>query len=398
MDVFVARQPIFDQDKQLFAYELLFRSGISNVFPEIDGVTATSNLLSSSFFTVGIERISAGKKVFINFTEELLLRGTAEMFPAKKIIVEILENVTPSAEVIDSCRRLVDHDYTLALDDFVYYQNLEPLIELAEIIKIDFRLTSTEDIERIVYDLRSCNCRLLAEKIETYQEFEQALAMGFSYFQGYFFAKPEVLRNKDLPSSHLTVMKLICEINRVEFDIDKLDYLINQDVSLSYKLMNYLNSSHFMREKPLSSIREAIVSLGVAGVRTFISLIAAGSLAAEKPQELIKTSIIRARFLEQIGVELELKGQDFFMLGLFSLLDAMLDNSMATVLEKLPLANEVREALIHHRGQLYSYLLLVEKYESCQWSCVDSQLLTVGIPAARILDFYLDALRIADGY
>lgn len=398
MDVFVARQPIFDQDKQLFAYELLFRSGTSNVFPEIDGETATSNLLSSSFFTVGIERISAGKRVFINFTEELLRQGTAEMFPAEKIIVEVLENVTPSAEVIDSCRRLIDHGYTLALDDFVYYQNLEPLIELAEIIKIDFRLTSTEDIERIVHDLRSCNCRLLAEKIETYQEFEQALAMGFSYFQGYFFAKPEVLRNKDLPSSHLTVMKLICEINRVELDIDKLDHLINQDVSLSYKLMNYLNSSHFLREKPLSSTREAIISLGVAGVRTFISLIAAGSLAAEKPQELIKTSIIRARFLEQIGVELELNGQDFFMLGLFSLLDAMLDNSMAAVLEKLPLANEVREALIHHRGQLYCYLLLVEKYESCQWSCVDSQLLAVGIPAARILDFYLDALRIADMY
>ena len=398
MDVFVARQPIFDQNKQLFAYELLFRSGTSNVFPEIDGETATSNLLSSSFFTVGIDRISAGKRVFINFTEELLRQGTAEMFPAEKIIVEILENVTPSEEVVDACRRLVEHGYTLALDDFVYYQNLEPLIELAEIIKIDFRLTSTEDISKMVDDLKSCSCRLLAEKIETYKEFEQALSMGFSYFQGYFFAKPEVLRNKDMLTSELTVMKLICEVNRVELDIDKLEQLINQDISLSFKLMNYLNSGSFMRQKPLSSIREAIVSLGVAGVRMFISLIATGSLAAEKPHELIKTSIIRARFLEQIGTELNLKGHDFFMLGLFSLLDAMLDNSMDFVLEKLPLADEVREALIHHRGHLFCYLQLVEKYESCQWSCVDTQLTAVGIPAARILDFYLDALRIADGY
>lgn len=398
MDVFVARQPIFDQNKQLFAYELLFRSGASNVFPEIDGEIATSNLLSSSFFTVGIDRISAGKKVFINFTEELLLQGTAEMFPAEKIIVEVLEDVTPSEEVVDSCKRLVDKGYTLALDDFVYYRKLEPLIELAEIIKIDFRHTSTEAIRRMVEDLKSCNCRLLAEKIETYQEFEQALAMGFSYFQGYFFAKPEVLRNKDMLSSELTVMKLICEVNRVELDIDKLEQLINQDISLSFKLMNYLNSSAFMRQKPLSSIREAIVSLGVVGVRMFVSLIAAGSLATEKPHELIKTSIIRARFLEQIGIELNMNGQNFFMLGLFSLLDAMLDNSMDFVLEKLPLADEVREALIHHRGVLYCYLQLVEKYESCQWSCVDSQLSAAGIPAARILDFYLDALRIADGY
>lgn len=398
MDVFVARQPIFDKHKNIFAYELLFRSGMSNLFPEIDGETATSSLLSSSFFTIGIERISGGKKVFINFTEQLLRQGTAEMFPAEKVVVEILEDVSASADIVDSCRNLVKHGYTLALDDFVYDRNLQPLIELADIIKVDFRLTTSARLKKIVNELKDCNCHLLAEKIETYQEFEDALSMGFNYFQGYFFEKPEVLKNKDILSSHMTVMQLISEVNKVEFDIDRLEKLINQDLSLSYKLLNYLNSSYFSRLKPLSSVRQAIVSLGVLGVRTFVSLIAASKLAEQKPHELIKTSIIRARFLEQIGAELKQNSADFFMLGLFSLLDAMLDNSMAYLLDKLPLADEVNAALIDHRGTLYPYLQLVEKYESCQWSCVDSQLAETGIPNELIIDFYLDALKMADGY
>lgn len=398
MDTFVARQPIFDKNKHLYAYELLFRSGISNVFPDIDGETATSNLLSSSFFTVGLDKISCGKKVFINFTEQLLREGTAAMFPAAKIVVEVLENVRPTVEIVAACKNLVDQGYTLALDDFIYYQNLKPLIELADIIKIDFQLITSQQIYQIVKDLSNCSCELLAEKIETYQEFEQALAMGFSYFQGYFFAKPEILHNKDIPSSHVTIMQLICEVNKVELDIDRLENLINQDLSLSYKLMNFLNSSYFMRSKPLPSVRQAILSLGITGVRTFASLVAAGSIAEDKPHELTKTSIIRAHFLEQIGNELNKNGRDFFMLGLFSLLDAMLDVSMITVLEKLPLADDVRTALISRSGELYPYLELVEKYESCQWSCVDSQLAAAGIPTARILSFYLDALKIADSY
>ncbi len=398
MDVFVARQPIFDIHKNIYAYELLFRSGMSNAFPDIDGETATSSLLSSSFFTVGIERISGGKKVFINFTEQLLKQGTAEMFPAGKVVVEILEDVPATDEIVNCCLQLARAGYTLALDDFVYDKNLQPLIELAEIIKIDFRLTPMTRIKKLVHDLKEYNCQLLAEKVETYDEFEQAQKLGFTYFQGYFFSRPEVLRNKEITSSELTILQLISEVNDVHFDIDKIENLIAQDVSTSYKLLTYLNSSYFSRSQPLSSIRQAIVFLGERGVRIFVSLIATSRLAENKPHELIKTSIIRARFLEQIGLALRQNSGEFFMLGLFSLLDAMLDNPMDYLLAKLPLPASVNEALIHNAGDLFPYLKLVEKYETCQWSCVDSQLAESGVPADRIMEFYLDAVKMADVY
>lgn len=255
MDVFVARQPIFTRQKKIFAYELLFRSSLSNIFPDIDGETATSSLLSSTFLTVGIEKISGNHRAFINFTEDLLKRGTPTLFPKEKITVEILEDVSSSEEVIDACLSLKKKGYELALDDFVYHQNSVPLIRIANIIKVDFRNNSVDEISHLVMVLKRYPCRLLAEKVETYEEFHKALNLGFTYFQGYFFSTPEIIKNKDISSSQLTVMQLICEVNRVEFDIDALEKLINRDVSISYKLLNYLNSAFFSRLQPLSSIR-----------------------------------------------------------------------------------------------------------------------------------------------
>jgi EAL and modified HD-GYP domain-containing signal transduction protein len=320
------------------------------------------------------------------------------MFPAEKVVVEILEDVPATEDIVKCCLQLAQTGYTLALDDFVYDKNLQPLIELAAIIKIDFRLTPMTRIKQLVHDLKEYDCQLLAEKVETYQEFEQALALGFTYFQGYFFSRPEVLRNKEITTSQLKIMQLICEVNGADFNIDKIEHLITQDVSTSYKMLNYLNSAYFSRSQPLSSIRQAIVFLGERGVRLFVSLIATSRLAEDKPHELIKTSIIRARFLEQIGLALHENSGELFMLGLFSLLDAMLDNPMDYLLGKLPLPESVNNALIHRTGELFPYLKLVEKYEKCQWSCVDSQLAESGIPAEKIMDFYLDAVTMADVY
>ncbi len=396
MDVFVARQPILQVNKKLFAYELLFRTGMANAFPGIDGGTATSSLLSSSFFTVGIERISGGKMVFINFTEELLLRGTPTLFPQNQVVVEILEDVQPTSEVIAACQGLHQKGYTLALDDFVFRDNLQPLIEIAQIIKIDFRLTPITEIATLLSQMQGNKCEFLAEKIETHAEFMEAKAMGFHYFQGYFFAKPEILKNKDISPSQLTIMQLICEVNRTEIDSKKLEDLINQDVSLSYKLINYLNSAYFGRLQPISSIKQAIAYIGERGIRMFISLIAASRLVNDKPDELLRISIIRAKFLEQIAVELKIDSGEFFMLGLFSMLDAMLDHSMEYLVGQLPLTAQVSDALVKKRGKLAPYLRLVEYFERCDWSNLESQLTDLQISAAKIQDFYLNAVRLAD--
>lgn len=398
MDVFVARQPIFNRHKRIFAYELLFRTSMANAFPEVDGETATSSLLSSTFMTIGIDNISGGHKVFINFTEELLLRGTPTLLPKDKILVEVLEDVTPSPDIIEACLALQKKGYELALDDFVFKKNLIPLIKISQIIKVDFRLTPKEEIRQLVEALSAYPCKLLAEKVETYEEFQHALALGFSYFQGYFFSKPEILRNKDISSSQLTIMQLICEVNRVEFDVTTLEKLINKDVSISYKLLNYLNSAFFSRLQPLSSIRQAIAYLGERGIRLFVSLVATSHLASKKPDELMKASIVRARFLEQLGDEVKKTSGEFFMLGLFSLIDAMLDNSMEYLIRQLPLTADVSEALVKRSGPLFPYLMLVELYEVGDWDEIERTLAVMHLKGERIIEFYLDALKMADGY
>jgi EAL and modified HD-GYP domain-containing signal transduction protein len=396
MDVFVARQPIFDQDRKIFAYELLFRTGMSNAFPGVDGDEATSSLLSSSFFTVGIEQIASGHKAFINFTEDMLVSGIPAMFPPDCVVVEVLEDVRPTDEVVAACRDLAAKGYILALDDFVYAEDLTPLIELAQIIKVDFRLTPLDEIKGMVATLKKYPCKLLAEKIETYEEFTLAGSMGFVYFQGYFFSKPEVLKNKDIPTSQLALLQLIVEVNRAEFEVSDIEKLVNQDISISFKLLKYLNSAYYSRAQPVTSIRQAIAFLGERGTRLFVSLIATSKLSEQKPDELIRTSCIRARFLEHVSREKNLDSGDFFMLGLFSLLDAMLDASMETLMQQIPISPAITEALAHKTGELFPYLQLIHLYESGEWDALDVAMGQLNLDEHKIMDFYLDAVHWAD--
>ncbi|MFT5698127.1 MAG: c-di-GMP-related signal transduction protein [Desulforhopalus sp.] len=398
MDVFVARQPIFDINKKIYAYELLFRSGESNGFPDIDGETATTSLLSSSFFTVGIEKIGAGKLVFINFTENLLLNGTPQLFPPDKMMVEVLEDVDPGPEVVSACQSLKDKGYSLALDDFVYSDQFDELLQLSDIIKIDFRLTPVETLGDMVQTLKKYNCKLLAEKVETYDEFHQAVELGFDYFQGYFFSKPEVLKNKDLSSSQMGMLRLISKINTEEFDTQSLAELVAQDVSITYKLLKYINSSHFSRLQPLSSIRQAITFLGENGFKMFVSLIATSKLSENKPGELIRASIIRARFLEQVGDALKKDSSELFLLGLFMSIDAMLDQSIENVLSKMPLSDPLKEALVGRKGDLFTYVRLIETYECGNWAAFRFAKKKLGLSDSMITKFYIEALAWADSF
>lgn len=371
---------------------------MSNAFPGVDGDEATSSLLSSSFFTVGIEQITSGRKAFINFSEDMLARGIPGMFPPNRVVVEVLEDVQPTQEVIGICRELVNQGYTLALDDFVYRENLIPLIELAAIIKVDFRLTPIAEIREMVETLKGYSCKLLAEKIETYEEFIVASSMGFVYFQGYFFSRPEVLKNKDIPSSQLALMQLIVEINRAEFEVTDIEKLVARDVSISFKLLKYLNSAYYSRLQPISSTRQAIAFLGERGTRLFVSLIATSKLSEHKPDELIRTSCVRARFLEHIGKETSLDHGVFFMLGLFSLLDAMLDTSMDVLMVQIPVSEEISQALVHKAGTLFPYLQLIQWYEAGEWHKMDTVMAELDLDEHKIVDFYLDAVNWAENF
>ncbi len=400
MEAYVARQPIFNRKKKVKAYELLFRDGLMNVFPQTDGDTATSKLLSDSFMTIGIEQIAGGKKAFINFTKELILRKIPNMFPPEKIVVEILEDVEPDDNLVAVCKGLVEEGYEIALDDFFYRPSLKVLFPLTTIIKMDFRASSLEEIKKYVEKLAEYPVKFLAEKVESYDEFEKALEMGFHYFQGYFFSRPQIFSERDISPLRLNLLRIMAEVNKEDFKFEELDKLIRRDVSISYKLLRYINSAYFRRLKEISSIKQAIVLLGEMGIRRFLSLITMSKLASDKPDELIRTSIIRARLCELLGKwgKGNLDVSELFTLGLFSLIDAILDTPIERVMDNLPLSDNIKAALVKKEGILADYLDLVCAYEAGQWDKIPKIAQNLGVAEEKVPEYYVDAVTWADSY
>ncbi len=398
MDVYVARQPIFTKNKKIHGYELLFRESLSNFFPDIDGDTATSKLLYNSFFTIGVEKITGFKVAFINFTRDLLLNRVPLMFPRERIVVEILEDVEPRKEIVDVCREISEKGYDIALDDFFYRSDMEPLIGLANTIKFDFRATPIDEMRTVVKKLAKYDVNLLAEKVETHEEFKKALKMGFSYFQGYFFCKPEIIKGRDIQSSRMNLLELMATANKKDFKFHELEKIILRDVAISYKLLRYINSVYFRTISNISSIKQAIVLLGEKGIRRFVSLIAMAKLASDKPDELIRTSIIRAKFCELIGKKdgAPVNHSELFTLGLFSLIDAILDDTMESLMEKLPLSEDIKGALVHKSGKLKDYLSLTVAYETGDWEGVSKSATRLNLDEGGLPDSFMEALTWAD--
>jgi EAL and modified HD-GYP domain-containing signal transduction protein len=248
--------------------------------------------------------------------------------------------------------------------------------------------------------LKGSKIKLLAEKIETYDEFEKALSMGFTYFQGYFFSKPEILSGKEITPSKITLLQIVGEANKKDCSFDKLEKLINRDVSISYKLLRYINSAFFKRACEISTIKHAIVLLGEKEIKRFISLVTTGKLASDKPDELVRTSIIRARFCELLCINSR-NGTDvseIFLMGLFSLIDAMLDNTMENIMKNLPLSKNIKQALIEGKGEMSDYLRFVSYYETANWDQCSLIISKIRVDEDKIPEFYQDAVNWADSY
>lgn len=398
MDIYVARQPIFDIKKCIFGYELLFRTDMANFFPEIEGDSATSKLISNSFFNIGIEKIAGSNLAFINFTQELILKQLPLMFSQDRLVVEILENVQPDKDVIEACQEIALNGYIIVLDDFFYKPSLEPLIEVADIIKIDVKATPLEEVGDLVKKMTERGVDLLAEKVETHDEFKKALKMGFRYFQGFFFSKPEVLAGKEISTPQMQLLEIMAEVNKEDFEFNRLEKMIVRDASISYKLMRLINSAYFKRAKEISSIRQAIVMIGEAGIRRFLSLISMAGLAGNKPDELIRVSLVRAKFCELLGNHpgRSAEASELFTLGLFSLIDAIMDDSMENLMSQIPLSSSIKEVLISRTGDLSGYLSLVESYERGDWGEIEEATSMMGIDQNNLPRQYMESLSWAD--
>lgn len=400
MKVFVARQPIFDKKQKVFGYELLYRIGYDNYYDRLDGDRATADVIANSFLLIGIEALTGGKRAFINFSQNLLKSEVAINLPKELVAIEILEDVQVNPEVIDACSKLKKLGYMLVLDDFVFNPDFSPLIEMADIIKVDFLQTPYEDRLELARWFGSKKVTLLAEKVETREVFEEALEMGYSYFQGYFFSKPVILTGQDISVYKMNYLQALSEINRPVPDFSRIEGVIKRDVSLSYKLLKYINSAAYGFRTRISSIKHALVMLGTKEVKKWISLIALRGMLDDKPGEIMTSSIIRAKFGELLAPMIGFGEQsaEIFLMGMFSMIDAIVDRPMSEVVVDLPISDEIKKALLGEENSYRDVYDLILSYEKGDWSEFSRLVGKFRLSEMEVPKLYLDSLEWANGY
>ena len=392
-EAFVGRQPIFNADLKVYGYELLFRSSDVNTNSMLDGNQATSQILINTFTEFGLERIVGKRHAFINVTREFLLDENVLPLPSELVVLEVLENININAEIVKAVARLSHNGFMIALDDFIYKDSLLPLVKIADIIKLDVMALSPEQTKAQMHLLRRFPVKLLAEKVETQEQFEALRVLGFDYFQGFFLAKPRVVRGQRTPSNRLKIMQLLAKLQQPNIEMGELEQLISQDVTLSYKILRYLNSAFFSLPRKIESIHQAIVYLGTNGIKRWASLIAIAGFN-DRPQELLRIALIRAKMCELLAKEENMESwESFFTVGLMSALDALLQMPMEQVLEQLPLADELHEALLSFDGTLGDALGCALAYERIDWNNVSFG----GLRTNEIKNAYLHSLEWATG-
>lgn len=397
MNKYLARQPIFNKNQEVFAYELLYRSGLCDGYSNTDGDQATTEVIANSLLLIGLDTLTRGKKAFINFTRNLLENRVATLLPSELAVVEILENIEPDDKILAACKVLKEMGYLLALDDFSYDHKFKPLIQLADIIKVDFMVTGTEERKAIIRRIGK-NKKYLAEKVETREDFELALEMGYSYFQGYFFSKPVIIEGKDIPGNKLTYIQLLKELYSKQIDFQQIECIFKRDVSLSYKLLRYINSAIFSFRAEIHSINQALAMLGQKGLRKWLSLVALKGIGEDKPDELIVISVCRAMFCELIAPKVGLANRcsDLFLMGLFSLIDAFLDQPKFAVLTKLPISMEIIDALLGKQSLFNDVYNLVVYYEQGDWENLQATTAKLGLDEAEAAKLYIESLAMAN--
>ncbi|CAM3923144.1 EAL and HDOD domain-containing protein [Mesobacillus thioparans] len=365
MDIYVARQPIFDLNEKTVAYELLYRSSAVNTYQHTDGDQATTDVIVNSFLNIGVKDLSNGKPCFINFTDKLLKLGVPSYFNPLSIVVEILETVELNDEILKICQELKSHGYTIALDDFFVSQWNELMVQLLDfidIIKIDFRTTSRTDRQEMIRFLKGRDIQFLAEKVETIEEYLEAKEDGFVLFQGFYFSKPVILNSYDIPSYYHSYFQILKETESPEPDLEKIKDIIEKDISLSYKLLRLINNPVFRPRNEVSSIKQAIILLGLNEIKKWIYVLAIRGADTgtgnSKEREIIELSLKRGKLGELIGRKIgrEVLASKYFLLGIFSLMDSLLHHPMEELLEDLPLSNELKDALSGEKNDEYVML------------------------------------------
>jgi len=374
-DIYVGRQPIYNKNLTVFGYELLFRSGTKNaaaVDPfSADGATSTT--IINTFLEIGLERLVGNKYAFINLTEQFLLEEDSLPISPKQVILEVLEDIPVTPELISAVERLSSKGFIIALDDYIYNPSHKPLVKMVDIIKIDIMQLSKVQIIQHVKKLKEYDIKLLAEKIETIEEYEFCRKLGFDYYQGYFLSKPRIIRSKALPTNKVAVLNLLAVLQNPNSNIDELEEAISFDVSISYRILKLINSSFFSFSHEVDSVKQAIVILGRNQLSSWASMIALSKMD-DRPSEMIHLAMIRGKMCEMLAEKSDLKPlESFFTVGLFSALDILMERDIKTIIAPLPLSDEVENALLKHEGILGEALKCALAYEVADFENISFQ-------------------------
>jgi EAL and modified HD-GYP domain-containing signal transduction protein len=386
---FIARQPIFDKHLRVHAYELLFRSGPQNFFPPRH--QASSSVIADS---LDLQMLTGPARAFVNVDEMALRLGAPRLMPPDRVVLEILENVKPTREIVNLCRELRHDGYLLALDDFLGDETLQPLIEIASYLKVDFTLLDAEGRRRVAEKYSDNGIALLAEKVETQRDLDEARNLGYSYFQGYFFCKPSMLETRNIPGNKLIQLQLIGAVAARNLDYNAIETLLKQEPSLLYRLLRYLNAPALGSRSEIHSIRHAITLLGEHEFRRRVSIFAVVTMTSGKPPELIRTALTRAYFCEEFSAPAGFQEQSsLFLMGLLSVSDALLDKPIRDILNAVPIDSEIKTALCGGENRyrdLYEVLLALERAE---WPKLSAFTQRLACPEDTVPDAYQSALQ-----
>jgi c-di-GMP-related signal transduction protein len=387
---FIARQPIFNDKLKLFAYELLFRAGPENCFrPQKE---AASSVIVDSIMLFDLQMLTGNAKAFINLDLSALQRGAARLLPPDRVIIEILENIVPTEEVVQLCKDLRAAGYVLALDDYVGHARWEPLLPLVKYLKVDFRAADS-DIRAVVRRHKANGMQFLAEKVETQAELSEARSLGYSFFQGYFFCKPSMLSAREIPPNKLHYLRLLEAVSSPAFSHEVIEDLLKGDPSLVYKLLRYLNSPLLGLRGEVHGVREAITLLGEKEFRRWISILAIVAMAGDKPPELIRTALTRGFFCEAMAHPAGISPQssDLFLLGLLSVTDAILDRPIQEILTSLPISPDIRTALCGGTNRFRDIYDTLLAYERADWPTLTATAARLGPVESLIPDCHAAA-------
>jgi len=397
MKIYLGRQAIYDTKMDVFAYELLYRGSESNVSNVVDGDSATSSVITNSITMFGLEKLTEGKRAFINFTKNLIMDEMPHVFDKSAVVVEILEDIIPDEPFLEACRKLKEMGYILALDDYCLQNEHMELLKLVDIVKVDFLLTTPDERREIVQRYKKHKIIFLAEKVENETEYHEAIEAGYKLFQGFFFSKPAVVSTKDFRGQTYHYMKILEELDAEEPNFSTITTIFESDIALSYRLLKLLNSAAFQTASRIKSINHALVILGLREIRKWVMLMMMRDLGDSRPDELIRLSLVRGKFCELLMAETsdKVRKTEGFLLGIFSMIDLLVGQELSVILEEIPLGEDVKNALLGEDNTFSKILDLAVCYEFANWGDVEVLSGQLGIEQEKIMNHYVASLDFA---